>query len=154
MRNPAIGASRIPETFVVAVATAAALALLACVLAYWTWTWLAPGVETRAQPAAAAPRIESAYELFGRSERAARAPTGVALTLLGLAAASGGKAGHAVLRVDGTKTVLVRQGEEIAPGVSLAEVHVDHVVLDHHGVRETLAWPAPVRNAATAVKKP
>ncbi len=154
MRNPAIGPSSVPETFVVALATVAALALLSCVLAYWTWTWLAPRVEVRAQPAAAAPRIESAYELFGRSERAARAPTGVALTLLGLAAASGGKRGHAVLRVDGTKTLLVRQGEEIAPGVSLAEVHVDHVVLDHHGVRETLAWPAPARNAPAAVKKP
>ena len=154
MRNPAIGPSRIPETFVVAVATAAALVLLACVLAYWTWTWLAPRAEVRVQPAPAAPRIETAYELFGRSERAARAQTGVALTLLGLAAASGGKPGHSVLRVDGTKTVLVREGEEIAPGVSLAEVHVDHVVLDHHGVRETLAWPTPARNAPAAVKKP
>ena len=153
MRNPAIGPSRIPETFVVALATAAALALLACVLAYWTWIGLAPRAELRAQSAAKPPRVEAAYELFGRSERAASAASGAALTLLGVAARRGGTRGHAVLRVDGTRTVVVREGDEIAPGVSLVEVHADHVVLDRNGARETLAWPTPRGNVAGA-KKP
>jgi len=135
--------ARIGETLVASLATIAALVLLACVLAYWTWTWLAPRAEVRMQAAAQAPRVESAYELFGGAQPAASAPTGVALTLLGVAAASGGRPGHAVLRVDGRMTVVVREGEEIAPGMKLSEVHVDHVVLDHRGVRETLAWPVP-----------
>lgn len=138
----------------VSAATLAALALLGCVLAYWTWTWFAPRAELRLQPMGGAPRIESAYELFGGTQRAASAPAGTALTLLGVAAASGGRPGHSLLRVDGRRTLVVREGEEIAPGVKLVEVHADHVVLEREGARETLAWPAPARNAAPAMKKP
>jgi len=61
--------------------------------------------------------------------------------LMGVMAASGERRGHAVLRLDGKKTVAVLQGEEVEPGVRLAEVHVDHVVLERNGARETLAWP-------------
>jgi general secretion pathway protein C len=32
----------------------------------------------------------------------------------------------------------------VAPGLRLAEVHVDHVVLERNGVREALAWPEKV----------
>ena len=147
MRHDATGPSRISETLLVSAArlsaNLAALALLGCVLAYWTWTWLAPRPEGRVLAAAEAARVESAYALFGGAQPAASAPTGVALTLLGVAAASGGRPGHAVLRVDGRRTVVVRAGEEIAPGMKLSEVHADHVVLDHRGARETLAWPVP-----------
>jgi len=60
---------------------------------------------------------------------------------MGVVAASGGRLGHAVLRLDGKKTVAVLQGEEVEPGLRLAEVHVDHIVLERNGTRETLAWP-------------
>jgi general secretion pathway protein C len=46
-----------------------------------------------------------------------------------------------LLRLDGKKTVSVLQGEDVEPGLRLVEVHVDHVVLEREGARETLAWP-------------
>jgi len=35
----------------------------------------------------------------------------------------------------------VREGEDLAPGIRLAEVGTDHVILERGGARETLAWP-------------
>jgi general secretion pathway protein C len=132
----------------VSLVTCAAFALLGVVLAYWTWAWLAPPPEPRA-PAAAqtAGSVEAAYGLFGSAQRNANgaASTGIAATLLGIVAASGSGAarqsGYAVLRLDAKKTVAVLQGAEVEPGLRLVEVHVDHIVLERNGARETLAWP-------------
>ncbi len=125
-------------------ATLAALALLGAVLAYWTWAWLAPAPAPRA-PAVVdtAGRASSANGLFGRLKEgsgAAAAASG-ALRLLGIVAASHGRRGHAVLRLEAKKTVAVPEGEDIEPGLRLAEVHVDHIILERNGARETLTWP-------------
>ena len=124
--------------------TLAALALLGAVLAYWSWAWFAPRPAPRA-PAAVqlAGPATSAGGLFGAaSQGSGAAATGSgALRLMGVAAAAEGRGGHAVLRLDGRRSVAVLEGEEIAPGLRLAEVHVDHIVLERNGVRETLALP-------------
>jgi general secretion pathway protein C len=125
-------------------ATIAALALLGTVLAYWSWALFAPPPVPRA-PAAVeiAGRTSSANGLFGSLKEglgAAAASSG-ALRLVGVVAASGLRRGHAVLRLDAKNTVAVLQGEDVEPGLRLAEVHVDHVVLERNGARETLAWP-------------
>jgi len=122
----------------------AALVLLGAVLAYWTWAWLAPRPAPRA-PAAVetASNASSAGGLFGNARLgpgAAAAASG-AVRLMGLVAASGGRPGHAVLRLDAKKTVAVLQGQDVEPGLRLAEVHVDHIILERNGERETLAWP-------------
>ena len=131
----------------VSLATFAALALLGAVLAYWTWAWFAPLPAPRA-PAVVetASRTSSASALFGRlkADSGAVAASG-ALRLLGVVAATGAKRGYAVLRLDAKKTVAVPQGEEVEPGLRLAEVHVDHIVLERSGARETLAWPEKSR---------
>jgi general secretion pathway protein C len=121
-------------------ANLAAAALLGVVLAYWSWAWLAPPAAARA-PAAAqlAGRTSSASALFGTATEAGAASSNV--RLLGVVAASGGRRGHAVLRLDAKKTVAVLEGEEVEPGLRLAEVHTDHIVLERNGARETLAWP-------------
>ena len=31
--------------------------------------------------------------------------------------------------------------EDVEPGLRLTEVHVDHIILERNGERETLAWP-------------
>lgn len=129
-------------------ATLAALALLGVVLAYWSWTWLAPPPAPRA-PAAAetAGRPSFAGGLFGTVKEGAGAAAAAsnAVRLMGIVAASGSRRGHAVLRLDAKKTVAVLQGEDVEPGLRLAEVHVDHVVLERNGARETLAWPETSR---------
>jgi general secretion pathway protein C len=125
-------------------ANLAALALLGAVLAYWTWAWLAPRPAPRA-PAAVetASNASSAGGLFGNVKQGAGAAAAAsgAVRLMGVVAASGGRRGHAVLRLDAKKTVAVLQGEDVEPGLRLAEVHVDHIVLERNGARETLAWP-------------
>lgn len=71
----------------------------------------------------------------------AAAATSSAVRLTGVVAASGGRRGHAVLRLDGKRTVAVLEGEDVEPGVRLVEVHADHIVLERNGARETLTWP-------------
>jgi general secretion pathway protein C len=136
-----------------------AAALLAVVLAYWTWAWFAPEPEPRLQEAAPSRgAVTAAPGLFGSAPRVSTTsradPAGQEFRLLGVVAASAGRPSHAVLRIDAKKTVAVQDGGEIEPGLRLAEVHADHVVLERGGVRETLALskqPAPA--AAPAVKK-
>jgi general secretion pathway protein C len=122
-------------------ATLAASALLGVVLAYWSWTWFAPLPLARA-PAAAedTDRSPSASGPFGAAKETPGAASG-SVRLTGIIAAFGDAGGHALLRIDGRKTVAVPQGEEVEPGLRLKEVHVDRVVLERNGVRETLAWP-------------
>lgn len=123
-------------------ATLAALVLLAVVLAYWTWAWLAPPPAPRAPAAVqSADRASAAGGLFGAATQAAGSG---AIRLMGVVAAAGEQRGQAVLRLDGKQSVAVLQGEEVAPGLRLAEVHVDHIVLERNGVREALAWPEKV----------
>ena len=127
---------------VASLATLAALAFLGVVLAYWGWAWFAPPAIARA-PAAVTIETGSATSsgnLFGAKRSGAGAASG-AVRLMGVVAASAGQLSHAVLRLDAKRIVAVRQGEEVEPGLRLAEVHVDRVVLERNGARETLALP-------------
>lgn len=139
--------------------TLAALALLAWVLAYWSWVWLLPRAQTRGEELAAQISVTaSPANLFGVVQRAAGAApvTGIALKLQGVVAAeqaaraSGKGRGYAILQLDAKKIVAVHEGEEVLPGVILAEVHADHVILERGGLRETLAWPPKNANTAPA----
>ena len=113
-------------------------------LAYWTWVWLAPRPEPRVE-ASAVPsgNVAAVGSIFGNPPRnqAAAAPTGIAIKLLGVVAASGGRRGYAVVQLDAKQVLAVHEGEDVAPGVRLAEVLADHVILERSGVRETLTWP-------------
>jgi general secretion pathway protein C len=122
----------------------AAVALLGALLAYWSWTWLGPAPAPRAPSAATAAGAAAAGGLFGAVKQGASAagPGGTGtLRLVGVVADSAERRGHAVLRLDRKHTVAVLQGEEVEPGLRLAEVHADHVVLERNGAREALAWP-------------
>jgi general secretion pathway protein C len=121
-------------------ANLAALALLGVVLAYWTWVWLAPAAAARAPaaPESLSSSVSSA-RLFGSASAGAAASGSI--RLIGIVAAWGERRGHAVLRLDGKTTVAVLQGEDIEPGLRLAEVHVDHIVMERSGAREVLTWP-------------
>ena len=144
------------QTAVVTALTGAALVLLGLVLAYWTWAWLAPRTELRLQPAPTAAGTagpaQGAERLFGdaRPERGAGTPAGSAIRLLGVAAATGSQSGYAVLRLNGSQTVVIREGGDVEPGILLAQVRSDHVVLERAGVQQTLAWPEKGSAAAAA----
>jgi general secretion pathway protein C len=132
------------QTAVVSLVTFAALALLGLVLAYWTWAWLAPLPEPRAPTVAdTGTAAASAGALFGNMRRDLNSPVpaGIAIRLLGVVAATGGQRGYAVVQLEAKEILAVREGEDAAPGIRLAEVGTDHVILERGGIRETLAWP-------------
>jgi general secretion pathway protein C len=132
------------QTAMVTLTTVGALVLLGLVAAYWSWSWLAPRQEARVQAAAdVGGRVTSANGLFGNLERGRNivAPTGIAVRLLGVVAASGNRRGYAMLQNEAKQILVVLEGEDISPGIRLAEVAADHVVLDRGGFRETLVWP-------------
>lgn len=146
--------SRLAQTALVSVLTFAALALLGLVLAYWTWVWLAPRPEPRAQAAVQrADGVGAALGLFGStpSGSAVAAPTGIAIRLLGIVAATQGGRGYAAVQLEAKDIVAVREGEDIAPGIRLAEVATHHVILERGGIRETLPLPKPAAAPQPAV---
>lgn len=148
MSEIASGRSSVAQTVIVSFATLAALTLLGVVLAYWTWEWLAPRPEPRALPAVkVAERTMAAQTLFGSAQKdgQAGAMTGMPIKLLGVVASADKRNGYAVVQIEGQKVLAVREGEDVSPGISLAEVHPDRVVLVRNGARETLAWPQKKR---------
>jgi general secretion pathway protein C len=147
--------STIAQTVAITLAAVAALGLLALVAAYWTWEWLAPRPESRASVAASGVDTASANGLFGKlaRDRNSVSPTGIAIRLLGIVAASAGRSGYAVMRIEPREILAVREGEDIAPGIRLAKVGTDHVILERGGTRETLAWPAKNMPADSAVPR-
>lgn len=136
--------SHLPQTAAITLVTVAALTLFAVVAAYWTWEWFAPRQESRALAVAnAGDHVSSAQELFGKLERdrSSASRTGVAISLFGIVAATAGQRGYAVMKLEPGEILVVREGEDIAPGIRLAKVGVGHVVLERGGASETLAWP-------------
>jgi general secretion pathway protein C len=150
------GRINVAQTVLVSSLTLVAVALLGAVLAYWTWAWFAPRAEPRMEASAVqSGSVASAGGLFGSVPRSlAAAPTGIAIRLLGVVAASGGRRGYAVVQLEGKQILAVHEGEDIAPGIGLAEVDADHVILERNGVRETLAWPEKKGAAAPARQTP
>jgi general secretion pathway protein C len=147
------GRSGLAQTVLVSLLTLAAVVLLGWVLAYWTWAWLAPRAEPRVEATAVqSGGVASAGAVFGTLPRKQEtaAPTGIAIRLLGVAAASSGRRGYAVVQLEAKQILAVREGEDVAPGIRLAEVHADHVILERNGGRETLAWPEKKTSASSA----
>ena len=77
----------------------------------------------------------------GASQSATAAPapeTRLDITLRGLRSGAGGAAGSAVIETPQRGQRSIAVGDEIAPGVTLAEVHDDHVIIDRSGARESV----------------
>ena len=149
--------SSLAQTVLVSLVTLAALVVLGLTLAYWTWSWFAPRAEPRVQSVAeSVGNASSAGGLFGNvpRSRTAAAPTGIAIKLLGLVASSRRESGYAVVQLEAKENRAVREGEDIAPGIRLAEVHTDHIILERNGVRETLAWPEKARTSVPPAALP
>ena len=108
-------------------------ALLGIVLARWVWVLFAP--ESPAMPPASWEASGDAGRLFGTASVAnapAFAPMGN-IKLIGVFAHR--TMGFAVMQVD-EKQIGVAQGEEVKPGIRLAETYPDHVMLEQAGVRQ------------------
>ncbi len=111
--------------------------VLGALLARWVWILFAPlATYTSAIPEHSTGM--GAGQLFGEIASTDTASVGVAIPnvqLLGVFTASPGRPGFAILKLD-SKQAGVAQGEEVAPGTKLIEVHADHVLLERAGVQQ------------------
>lgn len=150
MQLPSFDRTGSAQTAAVTLVTIAVVALFAQTAAYWTWQWLAPRSALRAPAAPGEIRhVKSAADLFGRArqETGRAALAGIEIRLLGVMAATAGSNGYAVLRIEPRQIITVREGRDIVPGIQLAGVAIDHVILDRDGIRQTLSWPTPGKTA-------
>lgn len=118
---------------------AALVLLLAYQLAYWTWVFVAP-------PRGAAlpeegPQVDLAAiaRMFGAAPPAssrAQAPSG--LRLKGVVAPTPGTEASAIFSTGSGRDVSVFVGREIQPGLKLAQVRPDHVVVSRAGASERI----------------
>lgn len=141
MQRVSLDRSNLPQTAMVVLVSLVALAALVFVAAYWTWAWFAPRPVARSL-AAAEHSGAPADALFGNVQRdQGAAPSAMAIRLLGLVAAMEGHLGYAVVQLESKEIVAVPEGKDVTPGIRLAEVGIDFVILERGGNRETLAWP-------------
>lgn len=113
-------------------------------------------------PAARAALFTS-FDPFNREQAQAAAAssgetvTSLALTLFGTRSGPGGQGSAIIAGADGLQQVY-RTGAEVMPGVTLAEVTFDHVVLGRNGARELLyidqSDAAPTAQAIVAGSPP
>jgi len=119
---------------------AALVLVLAWQLAHWTWVFVAPG------PVAALPEREPAVDLAAVAKLfGAAAPSGgqaaassSGLRLKGVVAPTPGVAASAIFSTGTGKDLAVFVGREVTPGVKLAEVMPDHVIVTRAGIRERI----------------
>lgn len=131
---------------IVSVATLAALAVLGLVLAYWTWLWFLASHPEHPEPRSRlVPEwngsVSTARNMFGvaKHEHDIVVPTtATPIKLLGVVAASGRGRGHAVMQLEENEVIAVPEGEDIVPGIRLAEVYSDRIVLGRDGLHETI----------------
>lgn len=132
-----------------------AVLVIGALLARWIWVVFAPhsaSVLPAAQPVAGLP----AERLFGIA--AASSVSGItaqaALPNVRLLGVFAGSPGFAILELDGKRQVGLATGQEIARGVKLAEVAIEHVVIERGGVRQQVQLEgsaSATRNAAAAL---
>jgi general secretion pathway protein C len=126
-------------------------------LAWWGWHFLSPSpsLAPTALPPAANDDIALARNLFGRDDvPGATANTGSDIRLKGVFAVDGVTLSAAVVNM-GAKDQMVRAGEEIAKGITLAEVAADHIVVSRGGAREKIAldrYTAVTANASAGAR--
>ena len=130
--NPTARERNLPGTLI----AVALVLVLAWQLAYWTWTFATPAPVATVPGAREAPvDLSVAAKLFGGT--AAQTSPGVAssLRLKGVVAPTPGVAASAIFGTGG-RDASIFVGSEVTPGVKLAEVHPDHVVVSRAGVNE------------------
>lgn len=116
-------------------------ALVMAIAAYWGVRIFTPA-PTAAPPPIAPPPLRdpdpvAAARMFGKVERVQTATSNIQA----IGAFSAGRDSSAVLSVDGRPARVFLLGQEVTPGLKLAEVGPEIVVLESGGVRQELRLP-------------
>jgi general secretion pathway protein C len=135
-------------------AVAALVIVLAYQLAHWTWTFATPpAVATVSRAAEASVDLSVASRLFGGSAASSGTASSTSgLRLKGVVAPTPGVAASAIFSTGSGRDVSIFVGAEVQPGVKLAEVHADHVIVARAGIDERIDLEA--RKAAAVSGQP
>lgn len=130
--------------------TLLAVVALSASLAYWALQLFKPAQRAIAPPpavVAAEPSLDAAKGLFGGQTTVAVASN---YQLKGVVAAGNGHDSAAIIAVDGQPAMALAVGREVAPGVTVQEIHPKHVLLSEGGVIKRVDLPsdAGARNDA------
>ena len=143
------------EAWIVALELAL-VAALAISLAYWTWVAITPA--TVAAPMLPAGQVSDRPEQLAGRDLFGIATAGVApgprsagagLKVLGIFSGRQPGAGRVILARQGGRPTTISVGEPIADGVTLHEVHPDHVIVLRNGVPERIDLERRVSQVAT-----
>ncbi len=118
--------------------------------AYWTLQWLAPAPRPVAAPVQdARPMADpsAAASLLGGHSTADLASN---FQLTGVVMASNPDQSVAIIAVNGKPAQAIRTNKEVAPGVTVKEVHKRHVLLNDGGVIKRLELPKGSKAQLTA----
>jgi len=146
------------EAWIVALELAL-VAALAISLAYWTWVAISPA--TVAAPLLSSGQLADRPEQLASRNLFGVASTGVAagprsasvgLKVLGIFSGEQPGAGRAILAQQGGRPRTVSPGEAIADGLTLHEVHPDHVIILRNGVPERVDLERRVSNLVVPAK--
>jgi general secretion pathway protein C len=126
--------------------------LLAWQAAYWTWVFVAP--PPIAAPAATQAPIDLAAvaRLFGATVPGEATRSASSLKLKGVIAPTPGTVASAIFSTGAGRDIAVYIDGDVEPGVKLAEVHPDHVIVSRAGVRSRIDLEAPRAGAAVAAR--
>lgn len=128
--------------------------VLAFQLAYWTWVFVSPPRSAVTVTEQADVDLAAVARMFGAAPPAGAGPVSSSgLRLKGVIAPTPGVAASAIFSAGTGKDIAVYLDREVQPGVKLAEVHPDHVIVARAGVQERIDLEAP-RSTAAASRAP
>jgi general secretion pathway protein C len=121
--------------------TALLVIALGAQLAWWAWHFITPSLRGPAvvSPSGTTVDVNIGRQLFGDAGTVNAASGGApgGIRLRGVYSTVGTTLSAAVLNLGG-RDQAVNIGQAFAPGVTLAEVHADHVIISRSGVRERI----------------
>lgn len=114
--------------------------VLAWQLAYWTWRIVAPAPRPAPTSTVATVDMGAIARLFGAAPPAGStsAATTSGLRLKGVVAPTPGIAASAIFSTGAGRDLAVYIDRDVQPGIKLAEVHADHVIVTRLGTRERI----------------
>ncbi|MBY0558093.1 MAG: hypothetical protein K2P77_12875 [Burkholderiaceae bacterium] len=133
--------------------TVLAVVLLSASLAYWALQLFKPAQRPLAPPPAALAmpiNLDAAKGLFGGQVTVAAASI---YQLKGVVAAQGSDSA-AIISVDGQPALALGQGREVAPGVTIKEVHPKYIVLSEAGALKRIELASDAGAGAGAAATP
>ena len=120
-------------------------AMLCMVLTYWGMKIFKPTIRPIQAPVTVdnyEPSVGQWGDLFGQSAVAQTAPS--SYQLKGVIVSPRNRDSVAIIVIEGQPSFTIGIGKEFTPGVTLREVHADHVIVSEAGVSRRIDLPAPV----------